>query len=429
MKYVILIGDGMADYPIPERDNKTALQIASTPNLDFIANAGMCGTVKTISEGMDAGSDIAILSILGYDPAKYYTGRGPLEAMGMRIPLGEGDIAFRCNLVTEKEGRIEDYSSGHITNEEARGLIESLNEELRAKEEVGKKGWQIEFYPGMSYRNVLVLKSKSEDYKFDSEKEIGGAPPHDIIGARIADELPGEEILRNIVLTTREILEKHEINARRAAGNKRKANMVWLWSGGKKPTMPKFRDMYGVSGSVISGVYLIKGVGRCVGLDVIDVPGATGYFDTNYEGKAEYALRSLREHDFVLVHVEAPDEAGHLGDIDLKVKAIEDFDALVVGKMLRGLEDDFADTEEGYKILAMPDHYTPVSVRTHTKEPVPFAIYSSHAQTQNKSKKGGRRKEGFDEVSAKKGDLGVLDARAQDLMRYFFTLKFHLVSF
>jgi len=419
MKYVILIGDGMADYPLPERDNKTALQIASTPNLDFIATAGICGAVRTIPEGMDAGSDIATLSILGYDPAKYHTGRGPLEAVGMHIPLDEGDIAFRCNLITESEGRIVDYSGGHITNEEARGLIAALNEELPVRVE----GTQIELYPGVSYRNVLVLKS--EDYVFEREKEVGGAPPHDIIGARIADELPREDILRTIVLTSREILEGHEINVRRAAENKRKANMVWLWSGGRKPSMPAFSDTYGVSGSVISGVYLVKGVGQCMGLDVIDVPGATGYIDTNYAGKAEYALRSLREQDFVLVHVEAPDEAGHLGDIDLKVKAIEDFDALVVGKMLRGLEDEFADTggEKGYKILVMPDHYTPVSVRTHTKEPVPFAIYQSQAQSKREA--GGRvrerRKEGgFDEASARKSDLSVLDARAGDLMRYFF---------
>lgn len=411
MKYVILIGDGMADYPIPERDNKTALQIASTPNLDFIATAGICGAVKTIPEGMDAGSDIATLSILGYDPAKYHTGRGPLEAMGMRIPLDEGDIAFRCNLITESEGRIVDYSGGHITNEEARGLIAALNEELQVRVE----GTQIELYPGVSYRNVLVLKLG--DYVFEREKEVGGAPPHDIIGARIADELPREEILKNIVLTSREILEGHEINVRRAEENKRKANMVWLWSGGRKPSMPAFCDTYGVSGSVISGVYLVKGVGQCVGLDVIDVPGATGYIDTNYEGKAEYALRSLRGQDFVLVHVEAPDEAGHLGDIDLKVKAIEDFDKFVVGKMLRGLEDEFADTggEKGYKILVMPDHYTPVSVRTHTKEPVPFAIFQSQAESSGKERRG-KKACTFDETSAKKGP----QLEACDLMPFFF---------
>jgi len=213
------------------------------------------------------------------------------------------------------------------------------------------------------------------------------------------------------MLTSRAILQKHEINMKRAARNERKANMIWLWSGGKKPVMPAFSELYGVSGSVVSGVYLIKGIGRCVGMDIIDVPGATGYFDTNYEGKVEYALRSLKAKDFVLVHVEAPDEAAHLRDLDLKVNAIEDFDTLVVGKVLKGLADEFADV--GYKILAMPDHYTPVSVGTHTKEPVPFAIFSSHAES--KVKKGG-----FDETSARNGELGLLDARAQDLMHLFF---------
>mgnify|MGYP000032263818 CR=1 FL=1 len=395
MKYVILIGDGMADYPIPERGGKTALQIAATPNLDFVATAGVCGLVKTIPEELAAGSDIATLSILGYDPAKYYTGRGPLEALGMRVPLEEGDLAFRCNLVTVREGKFADYSGGHPTNEEARGLIAALNEEL------GGSG--CEFYPGVSYRNILVLKSESKNNIFAGAKEIGGAPPHDIIGARVEEELPREEVLREIVLASREIFGKAE-----------KANLVWLWSGGRKPEMPAFSGRYGVSGggSVISGVDLIKGIGRCVGLEAVEVPGATGYFDTNYEGKVEYALRSLKERDFVLLHVEAPDEAGHLGEIDLKVKAIEDFDALVVGKMLQGLEQEFAD----FKVLVLPDHYTPVSLRTHTREPVPFAIFSSpqaHAQAHAQNH--------FDEIFARQCSLaagrGVLDARAGDLMR------------
>jgi 2,3-bisphosphoglycerate-independent phosphoglycerate mutase len=395
MKYVILIGDGMADYPIPEHGGKTALQIANTPNLDFIATQGFCGLVRTIPAGMGAGSDIATLSILGYDPALYYTGRGPLEAMGMHIPLDDEAIAFRCNLITEAGGRIVDYSGGHIKDEEARELIGALNEEFSDA--------AIKFYPGVSYRNVLVLKSK--------ELLEGSAPPHDIIGAQLEENLAKEGLLRDIVLTSRAILEKHEINIKRAARNEKRANMVWLWSGGKKPVMPAFSELYGVSGSVVSGVYLIKGIGRCAGMDILDVPGATGYFDTNYKGKVEYALRSLRTKDFVLVHVEAPDEAAHIGDLDMKVKAIEDFDALVVGKVLKGLADEFAGP--GYKILAMPDHYTPVSVGTHTREPVPFAIFSPHAES--KMKKGG-----FDETTARKGELGLLDARAQDLMRLFF---------
>jgi len=412
MKYVILIGDGMADYPLPERGNRTALQIASTPNLDFIATRGMCGLVRTIPEGMHAGSDIATLSILGYDPAKYHTGRGPLEAMAMSIPLNEEDIAFRCNLITEKEGRIEDFSGGHITTEEASALIDALNAEFRDKGV--EQGWELTFYAGVSYRNILVIKFRSKDYGFQAEKEIGGAPPHDIIGANIEEYLPKEAVLRAVMLASKAVLDAHEVNAQRRARNERKANMVWLWSGGKKPAMPPFSELYGVQGSVISGVDLIKGIGRCVGLDAIEVPGATGYFDTNYKGKAEYALRSLEENDFVLVHVEAPDEAGHLRDIDLKVKAIEDFDALVVGTVLKGMEQNFADTEEGYRILVMPDHYTPVSVGTHTKEPVPFAIYDSHARSEQK--KAG----GFDEQSARNSELGVLDARAQELMRLLF---------
>ena len=398
---MILIGDGMADYPIPEYDGRTALQIASTPNLDFIANEGICGMVRTIPRGMEAGSDIATLSILGYDPARYYTGRGPLEAMGMGIPLNEGEIAYRCNLVTESGGRIVDYSGGHISNDEAKELIESLNADAEFKRE------GISFYPGVSYRNVMVLKS--------GEEVEGGAPPHDIIGARVDAELPESDLLRRIILTSRQILENHEVNKRRAAQNKNKANMVWLWSGGRKPIMPEFRAMYGVTGAVISGVYLVKGVARCVALDVIDVPGATGYIDTNYEGKAEYALKSLRETDFVLVHVEAPDEAAHSGEIEQKVKAIENFDARVVGKILSGLESEYADA--GYKILALPDHYTPVSLKVHTKEPVPFAIYDSRAHTRHHDIDTGI---GFDEQSASKSSLR-LNAHKQDLMRFLFS--------
>jgi len=419
MKYVILIGDGMADYPLPERGNKTALQIASTPNLDFIAMAGICGLVQTIPEGMNAGSDIAILSILGYDPARYYTGRGPIEAMGMHIPLDVDDIAFRCNLISEHGGRIVDYSGGHIPTEEASVLIKALNEELRA--EGVHRGWELTFYPGVSYRNVLVIKSKSHKYEFSEEKELGCPPPHDVIGARLEENLPKETILREIMLISKRVLEGHEVNLKRMARNERKANMVWLWSGGKKPVLPAFSELYGVHGSVIAGVDLIKGIGTCVGLDTIEVPGATGYINTNYEGKAEYALWSLEEKDFVLVHVEAPDEAAHLGDIDMKVKAIEDFDALVVGTVLEGLEERYADTGEGYRILVMPDHYTPVSVGTHTREAVPFAIYDSHIQSKKEEAVRGKEKGGgFYEFSALKSDLGVLDARAQDLMRFFF---------
>lgn len=409
---MILVGDGMADYPISDRRNKTALQLANTPNMDFISTSGTKGIVKTIPEKMDAGSDIAILSILGYDPARYYTGRGPLEAMGMHISLDKEDIAFRCNLIAEKEGKIEDYSGGHITNEEAKELIKVLNEEFKAKEEE-----EIKFYPGLSYRNILVLKS----YDLKKEEEIGCAPPHEIIGTSVDENLPKEGILREIILRSKQVLDAHEINIRRVEENKKKANMVWLWGRGRKPSIPEFSEMYGVRGSVISAVYIVKGIGRCAGLDVIDVPGATGYIDTNYAGKAEYALRSLEDMDFVFVHVEAPDEASHVGDIDMKVKAIEDFDELVVGNVLKGLEEKFAN--DGYKILVLPDHYTPVELGTHTKEAVPFAIYDSHSYSNKEETEKRKKISGFDEISARRERSslgpGVLDARR--LMHHFFS--------
>lgn len=412
MKYVILIGDGMADYPLLERGNKTALQLARTPNLDFVAREGSIGLVQTIPDGMTAGSDIATLSILGYDPATYHTGRGPIEAMALQIPLAADEFAFRCNLIAETDGILADFSGGHITTEEARKLIAALNAALRTS--WLDQGWELSFHAGVSYRNILVLKARSGAADFAMGKEIGGAPPHDLVGARINDHLPKAAILREIMLSSKDILEQHDVNVQRAARGKEKANMIWLWSGGQKPVMPAFADLYGVQGAVISGVDLIKGLARLVGLQVINVPGATGYIDTNYRGKAEYALRSLEDTDFVLVHVEAPDEAGHLGDIDLKVQTIETFDTMVVGTVLKGLKEEFSATEEGYRILVMPDHYTPVSVGTHTREPVPFAIYDSRAPSAEGSEGG------FDEQSALKRAEKVLDAAAQELMRLFF---------
>ncbi len=381
----------MADYPIAEYGGKTALQIASTPNLDFIASEGICGRVRTIPPNMDAGSDIATLSILGYEPPRYYTGRGPLEAIGMGIPLDDAEMAFRCNLITVSGGKIVDYSGGHISDTEAKELIESLNAAF--------KSWGVKFYPGVSYRNIMVLKTE--------EEVEGGAPPHDIIGEDIEANLPENRLLRDIVLRSRQILEHHTVNEQRAARDKHRANMVWLWSGGRKPVMPVFKDMYGVTGAMISGVYLVKGVARSVGLDVIDVPGATGYIDTNYAGKAEYALQGLKQRDFMLVHVEAPDEAAHSGDIEQKVKAIENFDRFVVGKILSGLESEYSD----FRVLALPDHYTPTALKVHTKEPVPFAIYDSRSRSHSDAT--------FDEVSASKSPLR-LDAYRQDLMRRLF---------
>ncbi len=379
MKYIVLVGDGMADYAVPELDNLTPLEAANIPNMDFIAKHGRCGVAKTVPDSMPAGSDVANLSILGYDPAKYYSGRGPLEAGSIGIELEKDDIAFRCNLITEKEGAIVDYSAGHISSEEARILIEALAGELDAK-----------LYAGVSYRHLLVMKL--------GEKAVC-TPPHDIVGQQVDDFLPkgeGSGVLINFIRASKPILEKHEINMKRKKDGKNMANLIWLWGQGKAPNMPLFEELYRASGSIISAVDLLKGIGKYAGLDIINVPGATGYLDTNFAGKAAYALDSLKDHDFVMVHVEAPDEAAHMGNIEAKIKAIEDFDEKVVGGMLNELAA-FGE----YRILVLPDHFTPVSVRTHTREPVPFAIYSSTESADYVKK--------FDESAAKEGVFGFLE--------------------
>lgn len=379
MKYIVLIGDGMADYPIPELGDLTPLQAANIPNMDFIAKHGKCGVARTLPENMPAGSDVANLSILGYEPSKYYCGRGPLEAASMRVRLGKDDIAFRCNLITEKDGLLADYSAGHISSEEARVLIEAVDKEL---------GNDCKFYAGVSYRHLLVMKRG---------EKAQCIPPHDVMGQPVEEVLPrGEdaEVLINLINASKHVLENHEVNKKRGKNGKNPANMIWLWGQGKAPRMPLFKDLFGVSGSIISAVDLLKGIGKYAGLDLINVPGATGYLDTNFSGKAEYALKSLEDHDFAFVHVEAPDEAAHIGDLEAKIKAIEDFDEKVVGSMLNGLAGD-------YRILVMPDHFTPISIKTHTREPVPFAIYSSIESADYVAR--------FDELAAKEGVFGLVE--------------------
>ncbi len=369
----------MADYPIPELGDLTPLAAANIPNMDFIAKHGKCGVAKTIPDSMPAGSDVANLSIMGYNPTKYYSGRGPLEAASIGIALEKDDIAFRCNLITEKDGAIADYSAGHISSKEARSLIEAVDKEL------GDHG---KFHAGVSYRHLLVMK-KGEKTQC--------TPPHDVVGQSVDDVLPhgkDSEILIALIKASKPILENHEVNIKRKKDGKNIANLIWPWGQGKAPNMPRFAKLFGVSGSVISAVDLLKGIGKYAGLDIINVPGATGYLDTNFSGKAEYALRSLKCHDFVFVHVEAPDEAGHMGNIEAKIKAIEDFDEKVVGGMLNELAGD-------YRIMVLPDHFTPISVRTHTKEPVPFAIYSSIESADYVDR--------FDEFAAKEGVFGLVE--------------------
>ncbi|VVB93345.1 2,3-bisphosphoglycerate-independent phosphoglycerate mutase 1 [uncultured archaeon] len=381
MKYIVLVGDGMADYPVPELGDLTPLQAANIPNMDFIAKHGRCGVARTVPDNMPAGSDVANLSILGYDPVKYYSGRGPLEAASIGVSLGKNDIAFRCNLITEKDGMLADYSAGHISSEEARILIEAVDRQL---------GNSCRFHAGVSYRHLLVT---------EKGEEAQCTPPHDVVGQSVDDVLPSGKdsgILIDLIRASRPILESHEVNLKRKKNGKAPANLIWPWGQGKAPSMPLFKASYGISGSIISAVDLLKGIGKYAGLDIIDVPGATGYLDTNFTGKAAYALKSLEERDFVLVHVEAPDEAGHMGNIEAKIKAIEDFDEKVVGGILNEV-GGFGD----YRIMVLPDHPTPVSVKTHTIEPVPFAIYSSSESADYVDR--------FDESAAKEGIFGLVE--------------------
>lgn len=361
MKYIVLVADGMADYPVEELGGKTPLEAARTPNMDFIARNGRLGRVKTIPDNMNPASDVANISILGYDPKKYYTGRGPLEAANLGITLASADVALRCNLITVSNGILVDYSAGHISSNEGEILINSIQERLGNE--------SIRFYPGVSYRNLMVVKNGADA----QIEKIECRPPHDIIGQEISRNMPkgrNADILINLMQSSQEILENHEINHVRIDLKENPANMIWLWGQGKNPEMPKFSDKYGFSGSVISAVDLIKGLGKIIGLDVIDVPGATGYYDTDYKGKANAALKSLEKNDFVFLHVEAPDEAGHNGDLREKVAAIERFDQLVVGTILNAFKH-----KKNFRVMVLPDHATPISVRTHTTDNVCFGVF------------------------------------------------------
>ncbi len=401
MKYVIIVGDGMADYPVESLGGKTPLMVARTPHMDWMANQGEIGVVRTVPDGFNPGSEIANLSIFGYDPVRYYTGRGPLEAASLHVNLAASDIAFRCNLVTLKlranQTVMEDFSAGHITNEEAREVIVDLNREIGSND--------IQFYPGVSYRHLMVLRNGAA--KFSSLEKLELTPPHDIIGKEVSPFLPQTE--EPVVTLTREsqrLLEHHPVNQARQAKGLLPANSIWLWGQGHSSRMVTLKERFGMDGYVISAVHLIRGIGILAGLEVLEVPGITGYLDTNYDGKAQFALRGLREKDFVYVHVEAPDEAGHMGDLRLKVDAIEAFDEKIVGAILKGMTEF-----KRYKILVLPDHPTPLSVRSHTADPVPYVIYSSEGGVRS------ARGRTFDEASA--GRSGVSVERGFELIERF----------
>jgi 2,3-bisphosphoglycerate-independent phosphoglycerate mutase len=363
MKYAILVGDGMSDWPIPELDGNTPLDVAKIPNMNDIVKCGSIGLVKTVPARMKPASDVANLAILGYDPKTYYTGRGPLEAANIGVELGRDEIAFRCNLITANNDVLSDYSAGHITDKEAGILMEAVNKSLG--------GERVRFYHGKSYRNLAVIRAKSND-ELEALIKTECTPPHDIAGKGIAKHLPtgrGAALLTKLMRDSRGLLEKHEINRVRVDLKENPANMIWLWGQGTNPNMPPFKGLFGVDGSVISAVDLVNGIGRLIGLKVIQVPGATGYYDTNYEGKGGYAVESLKERDFVFVHVEAPDEAGHNGDIKAKITAIENFDKFIVGAVWSYLKE-----MKDSRIMVLSDHATPLSVKTHVSDPAPFVM-------------------------------------------------------
>lgn len=397
MKYIVLIGDGMADRPLRELGNKTCLQVARTPNMDRLASEGIVGMVKTLSDDLPAGSDVANLSILGYDPKRYYTGRGPLEAASIGIKMMKDDVAYRCNLVTmkivKKRIYLEDYSAGHISTEESAKLIREIDKRLGNN--------KIRFYPGVSYRHLMIWKR--------GKNMIDCIPPHDITGREICDYMPmgdGEEVLWEMMEESRSILERHPVNKNRRKAGLKEANSIWLWGQGKKPSLPSFKERFGLKGGLISAVDLLKGIGIYAGFKIIDVRGITGYLDTNYEGKAKAAIRALESLDFVYIHVASPDEASHNGDIKGKIKAIEDFDSKVVGVLLKGIEKF-----NEYKILLLPDHATPIELKTHSREPVPFVIYPGSGQ------KRGKKVFSFDERISKKSP--ILFKEGYKLVDYF----------
>ncbi len=361
MKYVVVIGDGMTDLPLKELNGETPLERAQTPNMDFIAKNGLCGLLKTVPDGMEPGSDVANLSIMGYDPEKYYTGRGPLEAASIGAKLSSDDVGFRCNFITEENGILADFNAGHISTDEASQLIESLNQSFFR---YGK------FYLGTSYRHLFV-------YKGTDSAALKSTPPHDVVGEAISDHLlkpenhPLSLKFNELMHKSSEILSKHPVNKKRVDEGKNPANMIWLWGQGIKPQMTPFVDNYGLKGATITGVDLIKGIGTYLGLTNVRVPGATGYYDTDYCGKVNFALEALKNHDLVFIHVEAPDEAGHAGDIQEKILAIERIDKRILGKLLEELP-----SLGDYAIAILPDHPTPIDIRTHTSDPIPYAMYS-----------------------------------------------------
>jgi 2,3-bisphosphoglycerate-independent phosphoglycerate mutase len=369
MKYAIVIPDGCADEPLAALGGRTPLQAARVPNMDQIAKHGRVGRANNVPDSLTPASDVATLSLFGYDPLKYYTGRAPLETAAMGIHLGPNDYAIRCNLIHAPDGRMRDFTAGHISSEEGAPLIKALQHELGGQELVGGT---IEFHPGVQYRNILVWRGKSAASPFEGMK---CQPPHDIPDKPIAEYLPGGpggELLVRLMEASVPILADHPVNKKRVADGKKPATQIWLWGQGKAPQIQPFEELYGPRGAIISAVDLVRGVGVLLGWHRIDVPGATGYLDTDYAAKGRFAVEALGAFDLVCVHVEAPDEASHEGRADEKVKALERIDEHIVGPLLASLP-----RHGDWRILVSPDHRTTIRTRAHAYGAVPFAVAGS----------------------------------------------------
>ncbi len=399
MKYLIILGDGMSDEPLENYGNKTPLQLANKPNIDWLTKNGRSGLLTTVPASMHPGSEVANMAVLGYNVEQVFEGRGVLEAASMGIILEPGDMCLRCNLITIEDERIKNHSGGHISTKEATELIHFLNEKISNE--------NIRFYPGVSYRHILIIKN--------GNKLLDSIPPHDVMGTLFRDVLVKAEtseaedtaiLLNELIFKSQELLENHPINKNRKALGKEPANSIWPWSPGYKPTMPTLEEMFGIKKSaVISAVDLIQGIGVYAGMEVIHVDGATGLYDTNYEGKAKAAIDALKTNDLVYLHIEASDEAGHEGDVELKIKTIEYLDLRIVKYIL----DEIKEFDEPVSIAILPDHPTPCAIRTHTYDPVPVTIYSSTKEPDNV--------EVYDEFSVRKGSLGIM--KGDEFIRTF----------
>ncbi len=373
MKYVVILGDGMADYPVEELGGKTPLEVAKKPNIDYLCQKGETGLVKNVPENLSPGSDVANLSAMGYNPDDCYTGRSPLEAVSIGIDIKDTDMIFRCNIVTVTEDGeyddkiITDHSADEITTEEASVLIDAVNDAF--------KNEMFTFYTGVSYRHALVWDKGPDSFTL--------TPPHDILEKRIGDYMPkgeGADLLYEMMKKSYDILNNHPVNIKRAERGLKKANSIWIWGEGRKPRLENFEEKFGLKGSVISAVDLIKGIALCAGMDSIDVEGATGNVHTNFEGKAKACIKALKDGaDYVYVHMEAPDECGHRHEIENKVKSIE----LIDSKVVAYVKEELDKMGEDYKILVLPDHPTPLNLRTHTRDAVPYILYSSYDEKDN----------------------------------------------